>query len=89
MSLDSLMPFETTFQFGFSRVSFSLKDILIRSLEYGGYVGVSQSEEPEHELSVAMVIYLPTCAKTSWKVAGQKLQPQLLQLHLSKGQVTI
>lgn len=58
-------------------------------MEYGGYVGVSQSEEPEHELSVAMVIYLPTCAKTSWKVAGQKLQPQQLQLRLSKGQVTI
>lgn len=49
----------------------------------------SWSEEADHELGVAMVIYLPTCAKTSRKVAGQKLQGQQMRLLLSKGQVTI
>lgn len=77
-----------TFQFGLSRLSFSLLDILIRSLEsavgYGGWA--SRSEEPDHELSVAMVIYLPTCAKTSQKVLVRSCRMQLL---LSKGQVTI
>lgn len=46
----------------------------------------SRSEEPDHELSVAMVIYLPTCAKTSQKVLVRSCRMQLL---VSKGQVTI
>lgn len=95
---DSLMPFETTPQFwgehfnsGSPRCHFHRKIFKQLSGIWGIWGGwwASRSEEPDHELSVAMVIYLLTCAETSRKVAGKKLQPQQMQLRLSKGQVKI